>query len=541
MFHRELIVDLFAGGGGASCGMRYAFGKDPDVAINHDPVAIAMHRANHPGTIHYQEDVWKVHPLIATRGRPVGLLWASPDCKHFSRAKGSAPKRDKEIRSLAWVVIKWARLARPRVIILENVEEFATWGPLDIDGRIIDSQKGLTFKTFLWQLRSLGYAVDHRCLRACDYGAPTIRKRLFLVARCDGLPIVWPKLTHADPQSLAVQIGALLPWRAASEIIDWSIPCPSILERKRPLAENTMRRIAEGIRRYVINSPKPFIITYYGLKKVGEFRGRGMDEPLPTQTTENRFGFILPHLQRQFGNSVGHAADEPCGTITAGGLGKTALVAAFLTQHNGGSVGHEANEPLSTIVHRGTQQQIVIAHLSKHFGTTIGQEIQEPIHTLTGKTKHGLVTSHLLKLRGTCQAGQPIEEPMPTVTAGGLHIGEVWAFLIKYFGTGIAQGLDEPAHTLTTRDRLGLITVMIGGEPYVIADIGMRMLSPGELFRAQGFTEEYQIDVQVNGRRISKTDQVRMCGNSVCPPIARALVEANMSARHLLNDVVKRA
>lgn len=499
MNHKDIIVDLFAGGGGASLGIFQATGRHPDVAINHDAVAIAMHMANHPGTVHFHEDIWRVPPSHASGGRKVALLWASPDCKHFSKAKGGALKRDKEIRSLAWVVVKWAQQVRPKLIIIENVEEFTTWGPLDADGKIMEDKKGFTFKTFIWQLRRQGYQVEYRCLRACDYGAPTIRKRLFLIARCDGLPIMWPEPTHGPD---------LIPYRTAAEIIDWSIPCPSIFERKRPLAENTMRRIAEGIRRYVINSPKPFIISYYGPKKEGEFRGRALDESLPTQTTENRFGLILPHLQRQFGHSVGHAANEPCGTTMAGGGGKTALVAAFLAQHNGGSVGHEANEPLSTIVHRGTQQQIVTAHLSKHFGTTIGQE------------------------RGTCRAGQPIEEPMPTVTAGGLHIGEVRAFLTKYYGQGTGQTLDEPAHTLTTRDRLGLVSVMIGGKPYVIADIGMRMLSPRELFRAQGFMEEYQIDVQVNGRRITKTDQVRMCGNSVCPPIAKALVETNVNARH---------
>jgi DNA (cytosine-5)-methyltransferase 1 len=486
----EIIVDLFAGGGGASEGIRKALGRDPDVAVNHDRVAIAMHAANHPGTCHLINDIWEVPPRWATKGRPVSLLWASPDCKHFSKAKGAAPARSREIRSLAWVVEKWAREVRPRVIILENVEEFRQWGPLDKSGCVIASQRGTTFCAFTRRLRRLGYAVDHRELRACDYGAPTIRKRLFMIARCDGLPIVWPEPTHGP---------GLLPYRTAAVIIDWSIPCPSIFERKRPLAENTLRRIAEGIRRYVVKAAEPFIVTYYGPKRPGEFRGSGMGDPLATQSTENRFGLVVPHLQRQFGQGVGSPATEPVGTVMAGGMGKTALVAAFMAQHNGGFYeggGRPLDVPLSTIVHRGTQQQ--------------------------------LVTSNLVKLRGTCKAGQPVTDPAPTITSGGNHIGEVRAFLIKYYGQGCGQVLGDPVATVTTKDRLGLVSVMVGGEPYVITDIGMRMLSPRELFRAQGFDDSYQIDIDVDGRRITKTDQVRCCGNSVCPPIARALVEANL-------------
>jgi DNA (cytosine-5)-methyltransferase 1 len=501
-----------------------ALGRDPDVAINHDPVAIAMHVANHPGAVHYREDVWQVPPVHVTRGQRVGLLWASPDCKHFSRAKGGPPKRDRNIRSLAWVVVKWAQQVKPRVIILENVEEFTTWGPLDQDGKIIEAQKGFTFRTFLWQLRRQGYRVEHRCLRACDYGAPTIRKRLFMVARCDGFPIVWPEPTHGT--------GRAFPYRTAAEIIDWSIPCPSIFERKRPLAENTLRRIAEGIGRYVIEAAEPFIVpiqhyngshvahavseplrtvtaspkggsfavvapyvqSYYGPKTPGEFRGRGIADALPTQTTENRFALVAPHLQRQFGHSTGHGAGEPTRTATAGGGGRTAIVAAFLAQHNGGVVGRSAGAPLSTITQRGTQQQVV--------------------------------TSNLIKFYGTCNAGAAVTNPVPTATAA-LHIGEVRAFFVKYYGANGISGLREPLHTVTTRDRFGMVTVNIQGEPFVITDIGMRMLAPRELFRAQGFPEEYKIDITMNGRPISKADQVRMCGNSVCPPVAAALVEAN--------------
>lgn len=454
MSHAGVIVDLFAGGGGASEGIRMALGRDPDVAVNHDRVAIAMHEANHPGTRHLRQDVWQVPPRWATKGQPVGLLWASPDCTHFSKAKGSAPRRDERRRDLAWVVEKWAREVRPRVIILENVEEFRTWGPLDKEGRIIQSQKGTTFVSFVRSLRRLGYSVQWRDLNACDFGAPTTRRRLFMIARCDGLPIFWPDSTHGP--------GTPRPFRAAADIIDWSQPCPSIFGRKKPLAEATLRRIASGIKRYVLSAKEPFIVTYYGQKKAGEFRGCGMADPLPTQTTENRH----------------------------------ALVTAFL---------------------------------AKHYGGVVGQAMDQPVSTITSIDHHSLVTSHLVMLRGTCRDGQDLWRPMPTVTAGGLHVGEVRAFLVKYFGTAVGQSVMDPVHTLTARDRMGLVTVTIGGEPYTVMDIGMRMLSPRELFRAQGFPDRYLIDVEIDGRQISKADQVRMCGNSVCPPIAAALVRANLA------------
>ena len=482
----EIIVDLFAGGGGASEGIRQALGRDPDVAVNHDRIAIAMHMANHPGARHLIKDIWEVPPKWATAGKPVGLLWASPDCKHFSKAKGAGLVRSKEIRALAWVVEKWAREVRPRVIILENVEEFKTWGPLDKDGIVVKSHKGDTFRAFTRRLRRLGYAVQFRELRACDYGAPTSRKRLFLIARCDGLPIVWPEPTHGPGR---------LPYRTAAEIIDWSIPCPSIFERKKPLAENTLRRIAEGIRRYVIEAAEPFIVTYYGPKKEGEFRGSGMGDQLRTQSTENRFGLVVPHIQRQFGQGIGSAVEAPIGAVTAGGMGKSALVSAFMAKHYGGVIGHDLRKPPGTI-------------------TTIDH--------------HSLVTSNLLKLRGTSKAGQPVTEPLHTITSGGTHLGEVRAFLLKYYGKSIGQSVSDPAATVTTKARLGLVTVMVQGEPYVIVDIGMRMLSPRELFRAQGFDDSYEIDVKIGGKSITKTDQVRCCGNSVCPPIARALAEANV-------------
>lgn len=489
MLDKEIIVDLFAGGGGASEGIRIATGRDPDVAVNHDRVALAMHMANHTETVHLRQDIWDVPPRWATQRRPVGLLWASPDCKHFSKAKGSAPNRDHKIRSLAWVVEKWARDVSPRVIILENVEEFKSWGPLNSDGCVVSSQKGNTFCAFIRRLRRLGYVVEHRELRACDYGAPTIRKRLFMIARCDGAPITWPEPTHGP---------GLIPYRTAAEIIDWSIPCPSIFERKRPLVDNTLRRIAEGIRRYVVETAEPFIVSYCGSKKPGEFRGSDIGSQLPTQSTENRFGLVAPHIQRQFGNSIGHAANQPTGTVLAGGLGKTALVSAFL---------------------------------AKHYTGVVGQPIDRPTGTVTTWDHHSLVTSNLIKLSGTCKDGQSVDQPMPTITSGGNHIWEVRSFMVKYYSTGGQwQSLHDPAHTITASDRLGLVTVNVGGEPYIIIDIGMRMLSPRELFRAQGFDDSYQIDIEVAGRPITKADQVRCCGNSVCPPVATALVDSNYEA-----------
>lgn len=482
----EIIVDLFAGGGGASEGIRLATGRDPDIAINHDAIAIAMHRANHPGTRHFIEDVWKVQPLEATKGRPVGLLWASPDCKHFSIAKGGAPVRSKEIRALAWVVIKWAKTIRPRIIVLENVSEFRTWGPLDSNGHIKKDQKGQIFNAFIWQLRKIGYHVESKDLSACDFGAPTSRKRFFLIARCDGLPIEWPSATHGTSTGL-------LPYRTAAEIIDWSIPCPSVFNRKNPLAENTLRRIAEGIRRYVVETAEPFIVTCN--HSGNSFRGQCLDDPFRTVTaSRDAHGLVVPSFQKFYGTSVGHSAVDPIATIT--GKSKTALLTA---------------------------------NIIRHFGCSTGQPLSAPAPTVmaNGQGKTGIVTSHLLKLRGTSKDGQPVTKPVPTLTAGGTHIGEVRAFLMKYYGNGHAISVDSHLHTITTKDRFGVVLVQFAGEPYFLADIGMRMLSPRELFRAQGFDDNYQIDLEINGRRITKADQVRMCGNSVCPPIAKALVEAN--------------
>lgn len=567
--NREIIVDNFAGGGGASTGIAMAIGRSVDIAINHNPIALAMHIANHPDTEHYCENVWDVDPRKAANGRPVALVWLSPDCKHFSKAKGGKPV-EKHIRGLAWVAVRWAATVQPRVIIMENVEEFKTWGPLiakrdkktgrmlkkipptDEDSSLVydiavsepdevvppelqvlipdPKQKGRTFKAFINALKRQGYQVEWRELRACDYGAPTIRKRLFLIATRDGRPIMWPKPTHGDPDSAEVKSGKLKPWIPAAEIIDWSLPCPSIFERKRPLAKNTMRRIARGIQRFVLENPKPFIVqvNYSGNN---HHYCRPIDAPLSTVTAKNGFGIVTPVIGRQFGRSVGHLVDEPLGTVTT--KDKNQLVAAFLTKYHGvkssaGVRGQVLDEPIRTL-DTSNRFSLVTASLAKHYGgnyTGPGADLNKPVPTITVKDHNALVTSHLVKLRGTCQHGQPITEPMPTVTAGGLHVGEVRAFLLKYYGTNTGQNCDEPLQTITTKHRFGLVTVH--GQDYQIVDIGMRMLEPHELFAAQGFPEDYIINRDHEGNRFSKAIQVALCGNAVPPVFAEALVRANL-------------
>jgi DNA (cytosine-5)-methyltransferase 1 len=524
----ELIVDLFAGGGGASMGIEMATGRRVDIAVNHDPEAVAMHMANHPTTRHLISDVFEADPVAVTEGRPVGLLWASPDCKHFSKAKGGRPV-DKRIRSLAWVVIRWAKTIKPRVICLENVEEFRTWGPIAADGKPCPRRKGQTFNIWKSRLEALGYQVEHRELRACDYGAPTIRKRLFVVARRDGLPIVWPEPTHGP--------GRAHPWRTAAECIDWSLPCPSIFERARPLADATLRRIAKGIMRYVVDATEPFIVplthqgpdrvypatealrtvtganrgelalvapfvsTYYGDKRPGDVRGCGLDDQIGTQTTENRHALVAAFLAKHYGGVTGSGIAQPLGTVTC--IDHHSLVTANL-------------------VHMGHGEQSANGAQRWSHGV---RDIAAPLNTVTASgTPAGLVASHLVKLRNNC-VGQNHREPLHTITGGAEHFAEVRAFLTKYYGTGGNSDLQEPLHTVTANDRMGLVTIK--GEQYAIIDIGLRMLTPRELFRAQGFPEGYIIDRGADGRPLTKTAQVRMCGNSVCPPVAAAIVRAN--------------
>jgi DNA (cytosine-5)-methyltransferase 1 len=572
----EIIVDNFAGGGGASCGIELALGRHVDIAINHDPEAVFMHAMNHPQTEHHCESVWDVDPLDLVQGRPVGLAWFSPDCKHFSKAKGGKP-RDKKIRGLAWVAMRWAALVRPRVIMLENVEEFQTWGPVLDDGTPCQKRKGDTFRSFVRQLQEKGYAVEWRELRACDFGAPTIRKRLFLIARCDGQPIVWPEPTHGSPTSAAVKAKRLKPWRTAAECIDWSIPCPSIFERARPLAEATQRRIARGLRRYVIDTADPFIIGI-------DHRGSGASavwpdtQPITTITAEARHAVVAPHLtkfrtgstgadlrtpmptitagpkenpagaphalgiiaptlvQTGYGERAGQAPrapglDKPLGTVVAGGA-KHALVGAFLAKHYGGNYegpGVSLTDPASTIT--TTDHHALVSAQLVGCGGRAGQsrprDASEPMQTITAKGDTAITTSHLGKLRGQC-TGSATGEPVPTISAQGNHIGEVRAFLVKYYSEGGQdQDCRDPMHTIPTKDRLGLVTV--AGEQYQIADIGMRMLEPHELYAAQGFPSTYVIaPIMANGKPLPKHAQVRMCGNSVSPPMAAALVRANV-------------
>jgi DNA (cytosine-5)-methyltransferase 1 len=457
----ELIVDSFAGGGGASLGMEWALGRSPDIAINHNADAIATHAMNHPNTRHYCEDVWKVDPVEATGGRPVGMMWLSPDCKHFSKAKGGKPV-EKRIRGLAWIAVRWARAVKPRVIVLENVEEFAGWGPVGEDGKPCPARRGITFRRFVGSLRAAGYVVDWRELVAADYGTPTTRRRLFLVARSDGAPIRWPAPTHGR---------GLEPYRTAAECIDWSLPCPSIFDRDRPLADATMRRIAAGVMRYVVNDPRSFVVNMAHGGKVEDSR-----RPFSTIATE-RGGcraLVSPTLvQVGYGERAGQAPRVP-------GLHK----------------------PLGTCV-TGQKHGLVAAFLAKHYGghTTPGASLAGPMHTITTQDHHALV-----------------------------H-----ALLLKYYGTDQDPQMLEPPHTITTKHRFGL--VMVSGEPHYIGDIGMRMLQPRELYRAQGFPDTYIIDRTVDGRELTKTAQVRMCGNSVCPPVAAAVVAAQFSSQAITDDL----
>ncbi|EOX0725948.1 MULTISPECIES: DNA cytosine methyltransferase [Klebsiella/Raoultella group] len=682
---RELIVDNFAGGGGASTGIEMAIGRSVDIAINHDENAVAMHRTNHPDTLHYCESVFDVSPAAATSGKPVGLAWFSPDCRHFSKAKGAKPV-EKAIRGLAWIVIRWALDVGPRVMMLENVEEFKTWGPLlEAEMRPDPARVGETFKAFVGMLTTgipaghpalvecceflelspeseqaqrliagLGYDLDCRELRASDLGTPTIRKRFFMVMRRDGQPIVWPEATHGDPKSAAVLAGKLAPFRTAAECIDWSIAARSIFDRKKPLAENTLKRIARGIQRFVIDSADPFIVKCNHTTTRGKydcFRGQSLDDPLQTITKTHGYAIAVPHLTkfrtgatgqpvtepvptvtagtskrpggnghalgiveaavtpflagnggseyqakprpldkpahtilkesracivapviaRQFGASVGHRADEPSATITAGGGGKSQLVVPTLIQTGYSERPGQAprvpglNKPLGTVVAGGGKHAVVGAFLAKHYGgnyqgagvgldepahsvTTVdhhalvtaqvvgvggraGQsrprDVSEPLQTLTTKADAAIVSSHLVKLRGTCRDGQRADEPMPTITAGGQHVGEVKTTLaVEDYDEERAQQVQAFLREYCGEDSTGLVD--IDGVTFRIVDIGMRMLQPHELYRAQGFPEWYIIDRDYRGVKYSKDKQVARCGNAVPPPFAEALVRTNL-------------
>ena len=612
---REIIVDNFAGGG-ASTGIEMATGRSVDIAINHDPNAIAMHTTNHPDTLHYCESVYVVRPKVATAGRRVGLVWLSPDCRHFSKAKGAKPV-EKSIRGLAWVTLRWGLDVDPRVMMLENVEEFKTWGPLLAgEMRPDPARTGETFGAFIGMLttgiqaghpalaecceflnispdsedatrlvKGLGYTVEYRELRACDYGAPTIRKRFFMVMRRDGKPIVWPEPTHGDPKSPEVQSGRLAPWRTAAECIDWNIPAPSIFDRKKPLAENTLKRIARGIQRFVIDSASPFIVkcNHTSTKTSYDcFRGQGLGEPLQTITKTHGYALAVPHLTKFRTGATGQPVTEPVPTVTAGtskrpggnghalGIVEAALTpflagnggseyqakprpldkpahtilkqsraclvapviarqSAFLAKHYGGNYtgpGVSMDEPahsVTTVDHHA----VVAAHLMVNNTGHSGGSADTPAHTVTTGNHHAVVASHLVKLRGTCRDGQPTSKPMPTVTAGGLHVGEVKTTLaVDEYDEYRAQQTLEFLREYCGEDCDGLVTV--DGITYHIVDIGMRMLQPHELYRAQGFPDWYIIDRDYRGVKYPKDKQVARCGNAVPPPFAEALVRANL-------------
>lgn len=606
----ELIVDSFAGGGGASSGVARAIGRAPDVAINHDAEAIAMHKANHPETRHYIEDVWAVDPVEACGGKPVGLAWFSPTCSHFSKAKGTALDESSiKIRGLAWVAVRWAAAVKPSIICLENVEEFAKWGPLHRvhtngctgkgtcrkDCRIhkpIKEREGTLFRAFVSRLEKLGYKVEWRLMRACDYGAPTTRRRLFLVARCDGRAISWPAPTHGPERAK--------PYRTAAECINWAIPCPSIFERDRPLADKTLARIARGIKKFVLENQRPFIVpvAYGGDARVNDIdeplrticgnRGghavvtpvvmkaktyggggndaKSVDEPLGTVTASKRGehavatatlvptgAFVMPNNT----NNVPKGVDEPAPTITTGN--RNYLAVPYLVHRSNGErpekVGkdgrvikgqapriYDVEQPLGTIVAQGQKHAACVALLIKNNGgnndrngNMSGQVLDRPIDTIACRDQKSLTVASLVKMRGTSEAhvnasGHDLNEPMPTVTASGTHVAAVSAFLVRYNGQSEAQGVDKPAGTLTTKDRYSLVTVTIAGEEYVIADIGMRMLTPRELYRAQGFHDGYVIDPEYQGKPLTKTAQIRMVGNSVPPQMAEVIARAQLEA-----------
>lgn len=612
----EINVDLFAGGGGASTGIEMGLGRPVHIAINHNPAAISMHEANHPGALHLQTDVWEVDPVTVLSGRSIGWFHASPDCTHHSQAAGGQPRK-KEIRDLSWVVVKWAGIAKPRIISLENVKQIRQWGPLiakrcKVTGRVLrldgtvaqpgervprDEQflvpdpkrKGTTWHRFVAQLESLGYAVEHRILRACDFGAPTSRERLFMVARRDGEPIVWPEPTHAAKPAKGQK-----PYRTAAECIDFSLPSQSIFGRKKPLAEATMRRIAKGIDREVLKKAKPFIVpianwsrdaiqpadqplnTVTAWPRGGSFAvaspqlvklrfdegGLPLDQPLPTITSggnckrpagaAHAMGMAAASLiQVGYGERAGQAPrvpgiDKPLGTVVAGGI-KHAAATAFLAQANGGfNTTHSKplGEPMTTVTNTGSQQQLVTANLVHMRGNCDARDVEDPLHTISaGGQHHGLATAFLSRQFGA-SVGQGLDEPSPTITAGGggksalveLQLSpddqagalRCAAFLMKYYSEGGQwQALDQPLDTLTTKDRLALVTVWIGGDPYVIVDICLRMLQPQELYAAQGFPPNYIITHGHDGRRFTKSEQVHMCGNSVSPPPMAAIAKAN--------------
>ena len=503
----EIIVDNFAGGGGASTGIELAAGRPVAIAINHDPAAILLHKTNHPFTEHLQASVWDVDPVEVCRGRPVGLAWFSPDCKHFSKAKGKA-LLDRNIRGLAWIVLRWAAKVRPRVIMLENVEEFQTWGPVR-KGKPVKKKAGQTFQQWMRQLTDLGYVIEHRELVAADYGAPTTRKRFCLVARCDGRPIEWPERTHAPGDSEEVKAGKLKPWRSAAEIIDWSVPGYSIFASKqeiwdtygvkavRPLANNTMRRIIRGVDKFTIRSGAPFIVE---CNHGGDGHTRSVDDPVNTVTRKYTGGVAAANLIQ------------------------------YHTEQSEKVRGQGMGDPMLT-VDSSNRYGLTCANLIEYYSGGRPLNVGEPLHTVTSHDREALCAAHVVEFKGQ-DIGQDMHRPLRTITASWGEFARCFAVLVKADGRNLGHWpkIRELLNThcgyhLAEDD---LILLLIGGVYYFIADITLRMLQPRELYNAMGFPPDYIIDHDWTGREYKKSDQVARCGNAVCPPLAEALVRANM-------------
>lgn len=583
----EIIVDNFAGGGGASTGIELATGRPVTIAINHDPDAILMHKTNHPYTEHYQESVWDIDPVEVCRGRKVGLAWFSPDCKHFSKAKGGKPV-DKNIRGLAWIVLKWAGTVRPRVIILENVEEFQTWGPVR-KGKPVKSHQGETFNRWKSQLKALGYEIEHRELKACDYGAPTIRKRFFLIARCDGKPIVWPKPTYAPKDSQEVKSGKLKAYKSAADCIDFDLPCPSIFNRKKPLAVNTQRRIARGLDKFVIKEAKPFIVHIgNGERKGQKPRVQDIDKPVSTVVSSCKQYLSMPYM-----SPIGHTGfcidrnysiKQPLQTIVS--KAEQIMIMPSLIQYHSetakGEVrGQKLNEPIFT-VDGSNRYGLQIPYLSKFYGGVVGTDIKRPVptvtaidhnaltapfltkyysgadqsfscnsplHTITTKDRMSVCTNYLTILRNNMDC-RSVQEPLNTITTSGAHFADTKVYIKKYSpgcNLGYWNKVRELLNTYTDWNLADdeILIFNINGVEYFIYDIGLRMLQPKELYRAQGFPNDYIIDHDYTGREYPKTKQVARCGNAVPPAFAKALVQANLpemckdvdiASMHELND-----
>jgi DNA (cytosine-5)-methyltransferase 1 len=626
-----LIVDSFAGGGGASTGIEMALGRSPDIAINHNADALALHAANHPETVHLSENIFKVDPLDHVAGKHVGLAWFSPDCKHFSKAKGGKPV-ERNIRDLAWVIVLWAERAKPDVIIMENVEEWKEWGPLVETERGLmpcPNSRGETFQKWCKAMRRAGYKLQHRELRACDYGAPTIRKRLFLIARRDGMPIVWPEPTHGAPNDADVISGRKQPWRTAAECIDWTLACPSIFEDAetiwekhhlrsvRPLAENTMARVARGMKRYVLDAANPFLVSLKGSDR----RDSGIDEPHPTVLAGGGHSAVIaPSVIRMNSGATGQDARDPLSTITAnsfikrpGGAAPIGVIAPVLSYAQQGGANRSVEEPHHTIcASKKDQNAVIIPHLTAFYGPGAGGEDRsansnEPLRTITTENRHAVAAAFIAQHNndsrrvGGVNPGREASEPLSTVTSTGAQQGAVSAFIARQFGASIGHGVDEPSatitagvnksalvapflqayygtgdggeedqpcRTITTKDRHGhveatidappftddqadrarqvadfmrsygfwdareFVTLTIGAAEFVIVDVGMRMLTPRELYNAQGFPADYKIDSDINGKPFPKNVQVSCVGNSVSPPVAAAIVAAN--CQHLI-------